>query len=480
MRRSKIPDNKIQTGLEQLRQIEWLLKGSQEGTEPAQGKSNPQRSYGDLTELNRERLILDSLGKDVLNEVISDYLDLLDSSAAVYEYDGSYASGIFTSSWCRFMDETSRNLCQGDNKEALSCGQWHCHESCWQTSKTSMDSKQPADLECAGGIRIYAVPIFCDEKIIGSINFGYGDPPTDESKLQELAERYGVPVQELKTRAQQYRSRPTFIIELAKRRLATAAKLIGEMVQRRQAEERYRELSHQLAQSNEELKQFAYAAAHDLQEPLRTVVNYVSLLSRRYQDKLDNKADKYIENARQGAQRMQALIDDLLQYATVQYNQGAFKQVDLSALVDRVSANLRITLEQTGGHVSRDELPIIEAEESQLAQVFQNLIGNGLKFHSSEPPAVHVSSTRGERQWQFSVSDNGMGLNMEYSERIFALFRRLVTSDEYPGTGMGLAICKKIIEHHGGRIWVESEPGKGSTFFFTIPDRTSTTDYKNG
>jgi PAS domain S-box-containing protein len=225
----------------------------------------------------------------------------------------------------------------------------------------------------------------------------------------------------------------------------------------------------ELRRSNAELQQFAYVASHDLQEPLRMVVSHLSLLERRYKDKLDPKAEEHIRHAVEGGERMRQLIDDLLEYSRVETKGEPFALVDMNLVVATTLANLNVPIEENQAEIIVDSLPTIMADESQMAQVIQNLVGNALKFHSRKRPRVHISGVEGEREWTFAVEDNGIGLNMEYADKIFQMFQRLHTRDSYPGTGVGLAIAKKIVERHGGRIWVESEEGKGATFLFTIP-----------
>jgi PAS domain S-box-containing protein len=241
-----------------------------------------------------------------------------------------------------------------------------------------------------------------------------------------------------------------------------------EIVERKRAEEA---LAHQAQALDAELEQIFYVASHHLQEPLRMVVSYSQLLQQRYGDRLDEDADELIGYATSGATRIQALINDLLAFSRIGTCQAPLETVDSSAILDRTLSYLKFLIEQSGATVTRDPLPMVMADEVQLTQLFQNLIDNAIKFCSDRSPAIHISAKRGNDEWILSVRDNGMGIEPQYFDRIFQIFQRLHGPDEYPGTGIGLAICKKIVERHGGRIWVESEPGKGATFYFTIPDR---------
>ena len=224
-----------------------------------------------------------------------------------------------------------------------------------------------------------------------------------------------------------------------------------------------------LARSNRELEQFAYVASHDLQEPLRMVAAYTQLLAERYKGKLDAEADKYINYAVDGAVRMQGLVRDLLAISRVGRQATELTQIDCNALLQTALANLQAAIEESGARVVYEPLPTVAADGSQLLQVLQNLIANAIKFHGAEPPLVRIAADKKDREWLFSVSDNGIGIAPEHAELVFVIFKRLHTQSEYAGSGIGLSICKKIIERHGGRIWVTSEPGHGSTFNFTLP-----------
>ena len=225
----------------------------------------------------------------------------------------------------------------------------------------------------------------------------------------------------------------------------------------------------ELARSNADLQQFAYVASHDLQEPLRMVASYTQLIAKRYKGKLDTDADEFIGYAVEGATRMQRLINDLLAFSRVTTQGRVFERVDCNQVLEDVLSNLRVAVEESQAVVTHDALPVVTADGGQLGQLFQNLIGNAIKFHGKEPPRVHVSVELRNNEWQFSVLDNGIGVDPQYAERIFVIFQRLHNREEYPGTGIGLALCKKIVERHGGRIWVKSPIGRGAVFYFTLP-----------
>jgi signal transduction histidine kinase len=231
----------------------------------------------------------------------------------------------------------------------------------------------------------------------------------------------------------------------------------------------YQRVQTELQRSNAELEQFAYVASHDLQEPLRMVGSYTGLLKRRYQGKLDGEADEFIAYAIDGVTRMQALINDLLTYSRAGRGDRPLEEIDAGQALGRALDNLQTAIADKQAVVSHGTMPRVTANTVQLTQLFQNLIGNALKFCKDRRPEIRVAAQRSGPEWVFSVQDNGIGIDPQYRDRIFLIFQRLHKREEYPGTGIGLAICKKIVEQQGGRIWVESEPGKGSTFKFTLP-----------
>jgi PAS domain S-box-containing protein len=234
--------------------------------------------------------------------------------------------------------------------------------------------------------------------------------------------------------------------------------------------EKQAQLNEELKRSNNDLQEFAYVASHDLQEPLRMVASYVQLLARRYRGKLDKDADEFINYAVEGAKRMQQLISDLLQWSRLGTRGKPFEETNLEDVFNRATANLKVAIDETNAKITRSFLPTLFCDDVQLSQLFQNLIHNSIKYRSDKTPEIQISVTKKNKFYEFAFSDNGIGIDPRYKERIFVIFQRLHTREEYKGTGIGLALCKKIVERHGGKIWVESQPGQGSTFYFTIPD----------
>lgn len=243
---------------------------------------------------------------------------------------------------------------------------------------------------------------------------------------------------------------------------------IEDITERRLVEDKLKQLAEELSRSNVELEHFASLASHDLKSPVLAIGTLLRLFQRRYTGKLDTEADQFISDARKSALRMEKLISDTLAYARAGSQGKSFKPTDCSEALDISLTHLKEAVESGKAEIIRDPLPKVMADPVQMVQLFQNLIGNAIKSHGEEKPRIHISAKQMEKEWVFSVRDNGIGIPREQTEKIFEIFQR-VNKDKYPGSGIGLAICKKIVERHGGRIWVESEVGKGSTFYFTIP-----------
>ena len=268
----------------------------------------------------------------------------------------------------------------------------------------------------------------------------------------------------------------TFICELQvfplinrEGRITSSVSVQRDITERLQAEKALKRKTEELARSNSDLEQFASIVSHDLQEPLRMVSGYCQLLSKRYKNKLDKDADEFIGYAVDGAKRMQSLINSLLMYSRLGRQDNPFESIDLMAILKQTITNLQKVIEKNNAVVTYDTLPIVMSNSSQLIQLFQNLIGNAIKFRSQDSPEIHISAQLRDNEWLFSVKDNSIGIDSQYVERIFMIFQRLNSRSEYPGSGIGLSICKRIVERHGGRIWLKSQPGKGSIFYFTIP-----------
>jgi PAS domain S-box-containing protein len=302
--------------------------------------------------------------------------------------------------------------------------------------------------------RLMVVPVFEGEKIVAVTGVGNKASDYDRSDERQIVLLLGG----MWNYVQKIRSREA---------LREAYNELEHRVEQRTAE--LKKLAEQLKHSNEDLQQFAYAASHDLQEPLREVAGFVRLLEKRSGGQLDEKAQEYTKYIVGGVTRMKELIQDLLEYSRLETQGKELKPVDSSRSLAKALSNLGTAIGESGATITHEHLPTVKADRLQMVSLFQNLIGNAIKFRGTETPRVHISAERKGGEWVFSVRDNGIGIDPQFAERIFIVFQRLHGREEFPGTGIGLAICKRIVERHGGRIWVESEPGKGSTFFFTLP-----------
>jgi PAS domain S-box-containing protein len=473
----------------QLRQIEWLLTKRPPSQLPS--RESYRESYGDLAELNTSRVILDSVGKEMLADIAKDYMDMLGTSCAVYEKNGDYALGFFASGWCSMLDTASRRLCGADdNACAMQCGRWLCHESCWtDVSRTAIETGNPADTECNGGIRLYAVPIHAGDEIVGAINFGYGDPPKDAQKLQEVADRYMLDPDTLRKESEAYESRPAFIIDIAKERLQTSAKLIGAIVERRMAERERERLLKSLEAKNEELQSIVYVASHDLKSPLVNIRGFSGELAaaceqiegilhgeeappeiqHRLATVLDEDIPQAIGFIRAGTSKMEALLHGLLQVSRVGTAALTPRAIDMNEMMDHILAGMQFQINESGAAVIVDSLPDCIGDDCLVNQVLTNLLDNAVKYLDPDRKGrVHVSGRVEGGVSIYCVEDNGIGIAPQHLPKVFELFHRLEPTGAVPGEGLGLTITRRILDRLGGKIWVESETQKGSRFFLSL------------
>ena len=474
----------------ELRRIEWML--SPKAPAPAADDAAPARPYGDLTALNTSRLILDSVGPGILRDIVSDYLDLLETSSAVYEKNGDYAFGIFASGWCRLLDQAARHRCgTPDDAEALRGGRWLCHESCWtDCSRVAIARGDATDIECHGGLHLYAVPIRAGGEIVGSINFGYGDPPRDPARQRELAEKYGVPAAELQARAAAYSTRPPFIIEMAKRRLRASARLIGEIVQRRRAEEDRRLLQSELvqAQKMESVGRLAGGVAHDFNNMLQAILGNTSLALEGLPP--DNPLRESLKEIQKSAERSADLTRQLLAFARKQTINP--KVLDLN---DAVVGTLKMLRRLIGEDIQLRWVPAtdlwpVKVDPSQIDQILANLCvnardaiaGTGTGTGTIETTNVTLDDTYDKTHPEYvpgdyvmmTVSDTGRGLDETARTHLFEPF--FTTKELGKGTGLGLATVFGIVKQNQGLINVYSEPGRGTIFKIYLPRAESPTE----
>ena len=362
---------------------------------------------------------------------------------AMWTVDPQGMNLLCTELWCADKAKLQR-FCQDTRRRPLARGVglpgrvWATGKPAWIDDLRADNNFPRLSAATSGGLRSgIAVPVHVGAQCLGVLEFFSSTREEPDPKLTEV--------------------------------FAGLGSQIGESIERQRAEQQLREASANLARSNTDLQQFAYVASHDMFEPLRMITSYLQLLTGRHNLHLDEQGREFVSYALDGAKRMQALINDLLAYSRVDSRGGSFEPTNCEQVLESATSNLKLALQESGAAVTHEPLPTVRADPVQLTQLFQNLLGNAMKFHGPEPPRIHIECERQNGEWIFSVKDNGIGIEPRNYDRIFVIFQRLHTRKEYSGTGIGLAICKRIVERHGGRIWVESAPGQGSTFCFTLP-----------
>jgi len=379
---------------------------------------------------------------------------------------------------CLCIRAIARKFEDQDSGILTSGGSFLCNNGPDFVSRLSVEDQAVYRGHCIkfGFTSLSVIPITYRDQTLGAIHMvdsreSFFSTETIEF-LESIAPLIGEAIHRFRAEEElaRYRGRLEELVQQRTAELEAAnAHLQKEIAERGIADENLRRTAEELSRSNRDLEQFAYVASHDLQEPLRAVSGYIQLLQQRYADKLDEKALQYIEGAVDGAARMQRLITDLLAFSRVGTRERTVQWTDLSKILESTLENLKVGIREANATITCDPLPKLNVDSTQIAQLFQNLIGNAIKFRSKETPKIHIGARKHPDTWLFSVEDNGIGIDPQYTERIFMIFQRLHTRRKYPGTGIGLAICKKIVERHGGKIWVESTPEKGSTFYFTLP-----------
>lgn len=470
-----------------LAQIAWVL--SDQSDKVDDGWST---SYGDLTELNTDRTLLDGIGSHLLHEIASEYIDMLGSSSAIYERNGDYALGIFSSGWCRMMDAASRALCRTDSDaEALASGRWLCHESCWtDCAKPAIERSEPVDIRCTGGINLYAVPILAGNEVVGAANIGYGSPPLDNESLEALARDYNLPVERLREVAFQHESRPPFVVELAKHGIRTSARLMGEIVKRRQAEDALNDHKAHLEEMVEERtaeariasaakSEFLASMSHELRTPLNSLIGFTGVLLSEAPGKINQEQRTQLEMMRNAGHHLHTLVNDVLDLAKVEAGHLGLsaQEFDWPALVQSAAESLRAEIEAAGIDytvVSEScEFGAVVTDQTRVHQVVLNLVGNAIKF--TEQGSISVVSECVKDRVSVTVTDTGRGIGPNDLEAIFEEYYQVPAESEAKpkGAGLGLPLSRALARRLGGDITVSSESGKGSSFTLSIP-RTPT------
>jgi hypothetical protein len=408
----------------------------------------------------------------LLSVIVSDYWFIEPvGSFGIANANDAVAMGIFSGSGL-LISLLAERLRRARRAEAVSAAQEEELDLLNQGTLISLDLQHHITHWSEGARRLYG---FTTEEAVGQVTYEIFRPkfPLPLEQINKTLEEQGHWEGELIRRRKDGTELTVVLLWAMRRddhgRPAAILEVSNDITGQKAAEAKLHQIVEELKRSNQELEQFAYVSSHDLQEPLRMVTGFMQLLSHKYTGKLDAQADTYINFAVDGAKRMQQLIDDLLAFSRVGSKAREPAPTDAAQLVQTALANLRVAIDETKAQINLGPLPTVLADGPQLVLVFQNLIGNAIKFRGSEAPIIEVSARRDGEAWLFSVKDNGIGFSPEFHEKVFMIFQRLHTKDKYPGTGIGLAICKKIVERHHGRIWADSTPGQGSTFFFTLP-----------
>ncbi|GAB4267577.1 MAG: hypothetical protein Kow0029_02130 [Candidatus Rifleibacteriota bacterium] len=455
---------------EKLRQIEWMLSQA-----PEEKSEFVAPFYGDLARYNTDGLIKKLVEPVILKRLIGEFIYLVGSAANIYEREGGYAMAVLSTDWCRLLNEASRKLCKtADNNEAMKSGAWLCHESCWtKCSKRAIEEKKPVDIVCSGGINLYSVPIFASGKAVGAISLGYGDPPRDQATIEKIASRYQVGFHELKAASESYKSRPRYIVEMARQRLNAVAKMIGSLVATRLAENQLRQ-----AVKMEAIGRLAGGIAHDFNNMLSVILGHAEMALLETNDNDLFRVD--LENIIAAARRSAELTQQLLAFARKQTNVPQI--FDLKESVGQLLKMLKRLIGENIDLVfnASEHAAIVKMDPTQIDQILINLVLNAKEAIDGSGKIViktEISEVKDKNDFidflqpghycVLSVSDDGCGMTKEVQEQIFEPF--FTTRPEGKGTGLGLATVYGIVKQNKGDIRVYSEPGRGTTFKVYLP-----------
>ncbi|MFI4913288.1 MAG: PAS domain S-box protein [Sedimentisphaeraceae bacterium JB056] len=473
-----------------LEQIEWMLsKEVISSTEEKSSRSNSKEICKKFSGIEANSIILNAIGKEMLSNITTDYMDLMGTSSAIYERDGNYTLGIFSSGWCKTLDDASRKLCNADSNELSECSKWHCHQSGKNCAQKAVESGKPVDSECNGGLRIHSVPIVASNKTVGAINLAYGDPPKEIEKIREIAERYEVDPDKLLAESNCYQTRPKYIIQMAKNRLVNTARLIGLLLERKQANDEIERANKRLLESAERMQALAKEAqaatkakshflanmSHEIRTPMNGVIGMLELLidTPLTEDQLN-----YANIARSSGIALVELINDILDFSKIEAGKTELEinNFKLSAITEDIINILSPEASKKGIEIIcniEDDIPNeLQGDSKKLRQILMNLSGNAVKFTNKGKVEIKISKIKKSDSFvelKFEINDTGIGIEEDKIHLLFNAFQQIDNSNtrQFGGTGLGLVISKKLVEILGGDIGVESQIGKGSKFWFT-------------
>jgi signal transduction histidine kinase len=456
-----------------MEKLKWMLKPKQ------LVKEDYAPYYGDVTKLNTERLLLDSCGKDVFDYLVNGFLDLLGTSVAVYEFNGDYAYGIFSSGWCRLLDQASRRLCNtNNNEEALTCGKWVCHDSCWEIANKAIKNQTSVDAECEGGIRLYGVPIYAFNKVVGCIICGYGNPPENPEALKNLSETYKIELEDLIEAKDAYEPRPIFLIDLAKRRINMTAKMIGKMVELRIREQELEESKNHLNRAYRREEFYKDLFTHDMNNILQNFSMGLDLCESNIKASGNKETClKLLSIMKDQVLRGKQLVRNVRDLSAIERSEISLKKKDIFPILKKVIKRIKKAYQNRIANIelNASDTTYFCRVNQLIIDVFENLLINAIIHNENEEVIISVNLKKKVKDDQNYVKiefiDNALGIEEHRKKEIFE--RSIKDLESGKRGGLGLFLVSKIIEIFGGKIWVENreknDPSQGSNFIILLP-----------